>query len=218
MSTKPTDELLDHNYDGIREFDNPIPAWWNWIFIGSIVFSMVYYIHYHVAGTGQGVYAAYEADMEQHRAMLAEQAEKVAESMSEEKLLAVMHEPEMVEAGKVKYDATCAACHGAKGEGLVGPNLTDPFWIHADGTLMSIREVVAQGVTEKGMPAWEKILTPEEMMQVVAYIGTMRGTNVEGKGPEGEAIGPAGAGGSDAPEGTAPATGAEGSEGESADS
>jgi cytochrome c oxidase cbb3-type subunit 3 len=179
---------------------------------------MVYYIHYHVAGTGQGVYAAYEADMEQHRAMLAEQAEKVAESMSEEKLLAVMHEPEMVEAGKVKYDATCAACHGAKGEGLVGPNLTDPFWIHADGTLMSIREVVAQGVTEKGMPAWEKILTPEEMMQVVAYIGTMRGTNVEGKGPEGEAIGPAGAGGSDAPEGTAPATGAEGSEGESADS
>jgi len=190
MSTKPTDELLDHSYDGIREFDNPIPAWWNWIFIGSIAFSLVYYVHYHVAGTGKSVYAAYEADMEQHRAKLAEQAQQVAASMSEEKLLAVMHEPAMVEAGKTKYDATCAACHGPKGEGLVGPNLTDPFWIHADGTLMSIREVVAQGVTEKGMPAWEKILSAEEMMQVVAYLGTMRDTNVEGKAPEGDRVGP----------------------------
>jgi len=188
MSSKPTDELLDHNYDGIREFDNPIPAWWNWIFIGSIVFSMVYFFHYHIGGTGQSAVAAYEADMEKYREKMAKRAEAVASQLSEEKLLSAMHEPAMVEAGKVKFAETCAACHGQRGEGLIGPNLTDSFWIHSDGSLMSIRKVVAEGVAEKGMPPWDKSLSAEQINQVVAFLGTLRGTNVEGKAPEGDEV------------------------------
>ena len=188
MAGKPTDELLDHNYDGIREFDNPIPAWWNWIFIGSIVFSLVYFVHYHVTDTGPSIVAAYEADMEQFRAVQKERAMALAAELSEEKLAVAMNEAGTVESGRTKFGQVCAACHGLQGEGLIGPNLTDDHWLHADGSLMSIRSVVAKGVVEKGMPPWEKSLSPEEINQVVAFLGTIRNTHVEGKAPEGKEI------------------------------
>lgn len=188
MSTKPTDELLDHEYDGIREFDNPIPAWWTWLWIGSIVFSAIYFVHYHLAETGTGVIAAYEAEMEAFREVEQERKLAALAHLNEETLVAAMKDTEQVAIGEAKFAQVCASCHGAKGEGLVGPNLTDAFWLHSDGTLMSIRSVVANGIAEKGMPAWEKILSQEEMVAVVAYVGTLRGTNVEGKAPEGEEV------------------------------
>jgi cytochrome c oxidase cbb3-type subunit 3 len=188
MSTKPTDELLDHEYDGIREFDNPIPAWWTWMWIGSIVFSVAYFFHYHVIETGTSVVAAYEKDMREFRAEEAERRLAALANLNEDVLIAEMNDPEAVKAGAAKFAEVCASCHGEKGEGLVGPNLTDDFWLHTDGTLMSIRQVVVAGVPAKGMPAWEKMLSPEEMVQVVAFLGTLRGTNVEGKEPQGEKV------------------------------
>ncbi len=186
--TKPKDQIFDHEYDGIREFDNPVPAWWNWIFWGSIVFSLVYFLHYHVLGTGIGVFAAYEADMEVHKKLAEERALAVLKNLTEDKLVAIMDDPAQVEAGRAKYGAVCVACHAEQGQGLVGPNLTDDYWIHADGSLMSIRKIVATGVAEKGMPAWEKLMSAEELHQVVAFVGTLRGTNVEGKAPEGKKV------------------------------
>lgn len=188
MSTKPTDKLLDHEYDGIREFDNPIPAWWTWLWIGSIVFSAVYFVHYHVAGTGEGIFAAYEVEMEEVRAIEAEQRKAMLANLSEDTLLMLMKDETALAAGKKKYEEVCLACHAAQGQGLVGPNLTDAYWIHADGSLMSIREIVANGVAEKGMPAWEKMMSSELLTQVVAYVGTFRGTNVEGKEPQGKEV------------------------------
>ena len=61
------DELLDHEYDGIREYDNPLPRWWVWIFAGSFWFSIAYFFHYHVSHNGQSVAAAYEADVAEAR-------------------------------------------------------------------------------------------------------------------------------------------------------
>ncbi len=188
MSTKPTDELLDHEYDGIREFDNPIPAWWTWMWIGSIVFSAVYFVHYHVAQTGTGVFAAYEQDMDSWRVIEAEQRKVLLANVSEDSLRIYMRDQEAVSAGEEKFAQLCASCHGQKGEGLVGPNLTDRFWIHGDGSLMAIRQVVAEGVAEQGMPAWEKMVTPEELAQLVGYLGTIRNTNVPGKAPQGEKV------------------------------
>lgn len=188
MSTKPTDELLDHEYDGIREFDNPIPAWWTWMWIGSMVFSLAYFVHYHVAGTGTSVMAAYETEMEEFRANETERKLAALANLNEDVLVNVMKDEAAVSAGGEKFAALCASCHGKSGEGLVGPNLTDDYWLHADATLMAIRKVVAEGVPEKGMPAWEKMLTPEEMVNVVAFVGTLRGKNVEGKEPQGEKV------------------------------
>ena len=168
MSTKPTDELLDHEYDGIREFDNPIPAWWTWLWVGSIVFSAVYFVHYHVTGTGTSVLAAYEAEMEAYDAIERERRLAALANLNEDVLIAELGNDASLAAGGTKFAEICASCHGAKGEGLVGPNLTDEFWLHSDGSLMSIRKVIANGVPEKGMPAWEKMLSSEEMVQLVA--------------------------------------------------
>lgn len=186
MSNKPTDQLLDHEYDGIREYDNPIPAWWTWMWISTMIFSAVYFVHYHVTGTGESVLAAYEREVNAQLAKESEHRKDNLGVLSETMLSGMMRDEAMVTAGATKYAAICAACHGVKGEGTVGPNLTDVYWLHADGTLLNIREIVAQGVPEKGMPAWEKLMSPEELNQVVVYVGTLLGTNAEGKLPQGE--------------------------------
>ena len=181
---KREDPLLSHEYDGIREYDNPIPAWWNWIFLGSFVFSVVYFIHYHM-GTGVSVEQAYAVEMEEIDKIRAEEALAAAKDVSEDKLAGMMADATAVSFGEQKFQTLCFACHGKLGEGGIGPNLTDSSWIHGDGSLMAIRDVVINGVVEKGMVAWGKTMPPDELNKVVAYVGTLRGKNVPGKAPEG---------------------------------
>ena len=185
--SKVTDELLDHEYDGIREFDNPTPAWWNWLFFLSFVFSVVYFFHYHM-GTGQGVLASYEAEMNEYQKIEAERALAEARNISEEKLVALMGDPAAVSAGQASYAQFCASCHNKGGEGLIGPNLTDNYWLHGDASLMAIRKVVAAGVPAKGMPAWDKVMSSDDLTKIVAFVGTLRGKNVKGKDPQGKKI------------------------------
>ncbi|NJK89061.1 MAG: c-type cytochrome [Myxococcales bacterium] len=184
---KPTDELLNHEYDGIREFDNPIPAWWNWLFIATVVFSAFYFYHYHL-GSGQGVVATYLAEMEQYEKAAEEEARIAAATLSEDVLAAVMSDSTAVAEGKATFEAKCAACHGPGAEGLIGPNLTDDHWIIGDGSLLAIHKVVSEGVAAKGMPSWSKLMTPDELNKVVGFVGTLRNTNVPGKAPEGEKV------------------------------
>lgn len=188
MTAKETDQLFDHEYDGIREYDNPTPAWWNWLFIGTVVFSVIYTVHYHVTGTGASVAEEYAAEMQRVTAIREKEARARAKSLNEGVIAAIMADPAKVAEGKAKYEAVCVACHGMKGEGLVGPNLTDDYWIHGRGSLMDIRKVVAEGVVEKGMVAWENQMPPELLIKVVAYVGTLRGTQVPGKAPQGEKL------------------------------
>ena len=71
---------------------------------------------------------------------------------------------------------------------MIGPNLTDNAWIHGAGKLTDIYGVVDGGVAAKGMPAWGRQLTPIELRKVVAFVGTLRGTNVPGKAAEGTPV------------------------------
>ena len=88
-------------------------------------------------------------------------------------------------AGRAKA-AVCAACHGAEGQGLIGPNLTDAYWIHGN-TNVDIFNVISNGVVEKGMAAWEAVYTPEQRAELVAFIKSIQGTNpTDAKAPEGE--------------------------------
>lgn len=182
---KEQDELLNHEYDGIREYDNPTPAWWNWIFFGSFVFAVGYFIHFHM-GHGVSIEQAYAMEMEVIEAQRAEEALAAAKNVSEDKLAELMADATAVESGHGEFAAKCAACHGKQGEGLIGPNLTDAFWLHGDGSLMAIRDVVYNGVVEKGMVAWGKSMPPDQLNQVVAYVGTLRGKNIPGKAPQGD--------------------------------
>jgi cytochrome c oxidase cbb3-type subunit 3 len=184
-TAKPSDEelLMDHEYDGIQEYDNPLPRWWVWIFWGTFFFAVGYFVHYQVLGTGRGVIASYEDDVKSAGTGPAVALE------TEETLEKAFADPTQVAAGKDIFMMRCMACHGDKGQGVVGPNLTDNSWIHGKGTLIDIYTTAADGVAAKGMPEWRKQLSPQELRQVVAYVGTLRGKNEAGKPPEGTPIG-----------------------------
>jgi cytochrome c oxidase cbb3-type subunit III len=178
---KQDDLLLDHAYDGIQEFDNPMPRWWVWIFWGSFWFSLAYLFHYW-AGNGQSVAAAYDEDVQAAAAIAAKEA--MGQAVTEESLVQLMADNTTTDSGKALFTARCSPCH-LEGQGAIGPNLTDKSWIHGKGAMMDIFGVVSEGVPDKGMPAWSRQLTPAELRQVVAFVGTLRGKEMPGKAPEG---------------------------------
>jgi cytochrome c oxidase cbb3-type subunit 3 len=181
----PEDELLDHEYDGIREYDNPLPRWWVWMFAGSFWFSIAYFFHYHVSHNGQSVASAYDADVAAARENQAKAS--LAEPVSEESLGKLMTDAALMSDAKGLFALRCSACHADKAQGSIGPNLTDAAWLHGSGRLVEIFGVIDQGVLAKGMPAWSKQLSPIEVRKLAAFVGTQRGKNVPGKAPEGTA-------------------------------
>lgn len=91
-------------------------------------------------------------------------------------------------AGKEIYEASCATCHGQNGEGGIGPNITDDYWIHGAG-VANMMHIVKVGVPAKGMISWRSIFDEDEMLQVVSYMATLYGTNPpKGKKPQGEQV------------------------------
>jgi cytochrome c oxidase cbb3-type subunit 3 len=176
------EHMMDHEYDGIHEYDNPLPRWWVWTFWGTFVFSIAYFVYYHVTGAGTGVLAAYEQEMK-----AAGSGPRLV-AVTEESLTKVMNDSAQLASGQAVFAARCMSCHGDKGQGVVGPNLTDNFWKNGSGSLMDIYEVAANGVPTAGMPAWAKQLSPTELAQVVAFVGSLRGKNEPGKPPEGKEV------------------------------
>src|ERR1700754_5136405 len=146
----PEEKLLDHAYDGIHEYDNPLPRWWVWIFAGSFWFSVAYFFQYHISGNGESVAAAYEADMRQARE--AEAKATLSQPVTEESLGKLMADPALMNDAKGLFGLRCSPCHGAQAQGVIGPNLTDNAWIHGQGTLADIYAVIDAGVAAKGMP------------------------------------------------------------------
>lgn len=180
------EKLMDHEYDGILEYDNPMPGWWKALFWATVAFSFGYVFWFHVAGRGTSVAREFEADVAAANAVAAQRA--MRESVSEGALEKLMADAAMIESGAAVYDQRCKQCHADEGRGNIGPNLTDGYWIHGSGALMELHKTVSEGVLAKGMPAWNKQLTPSELKQVVAYVGTLRGKNLPGKPPEGAAV------------------------------
>lgn len=165
------DRLIEHSYDGIQEYDNPMPAWWVTIFWLTIIFAAVYYLNVIGIGSGKGRIAEYDAAM----AAAAAEHPVVASTVTPEQLLAMAADPKAVEEGKEVFAKNCAACHAADGGGLIGPNLTDDAWIHG-GTIDKIHATIVAGVLAKGMPAWGQMLKPEDVDQVTAYVWSLHGT------------------------------------------
>lgn len=179
MSPKKKEEeakVLDHDYDGIQELDNPLPRWWVYMFYATIVFSIFYILHYSL-GPGKSIDEKFEDKI----AQVTEQKETAADVTVD-----YSSTPERLETGKLVFDAKCSACHKTDGGGLVGPNLTDNYWIHG-GSSEDIAKVIRDGVVSKGMLAWEALLKPEEITSLVVYIHALNGSNPAGaKAPEGE--------------------------------
>ncbi len=166
------DQLLDHDYDGIRELDNPLPSWWLWSFLFSIMFSALYGIHYHLGGGGLS--SSSELDMKMAAIQkVRDRAARNRKELSEEEYQVLLQSEETRAQGKAVYNQSCAACHGAQGEGLIGPNLTDAQWIHGGGTMREIAAVIRGGVVEKGMPAWEGVIQSQDIDAIVVFIKSL---------------------------------------------
>jgi cytochrome c oxidase cbb3-type subunit 3 len=181
---KENEILMDHNYDGIRELDNRIPPWFTWLFYITIIFSVYYMLHYHVLGTGKLQAEEYEAEVQLADLKRAELIRTGA--FLNEETVTLLTEPAELQSGKAIYDVNCIACHGEYGEGLVGPNLTDGYYVHGGG-IKNVFKVIKYGVPAKGMIAWQSQLSPNQMQEVASYIISLHGTNPPNpKAPEGE--------------------------------
>ncbi len=177
------DRLREHDFDGIREYDNRLPNWWLWTFYIMIIFSFFYWVHYHVLHTGPDQWQEYAAEVKAEEEKLASLAAK--NPVTDETLLEESRNHEVVARGKKVFMTNCVSCHKADGGGLVGPNLTDRFWIHG-GKPAQILHTITVGVPAKGMVAWGPVLGASRIRDVTAYLLTIRNTNVPGgKGPEG---------------------------------
>ena len=173
---KEKDELLDGNYDGIQEFDNDLPRWWVNMFWLTTVFGLGYLLWMHVIrdNTQHEQLAKDLAELEQFRNAISAKSESA--SISEESLVALVSNQAALSKGKEVYSGKCAVCHGAEGQGLIGPNMTDNYWIHGAKAL-EMRKTILIGVPEKGMLAWNGLLTDDEINSVIAYLWTLRGSN-----------------------------------------
>ena len=183
MSNDPKEPLLlDHNYDGIQELDNNLPGWWVWLFYITIIFSAVYLVYYHVAGKGDLQAAEYTQEMAAGQQV---KAAAMGKFESDIPALQPSTNPAVLENGRQTYAKFCAPCHRADGGGLVGPNLTDDYWIHGSSYADSVK-VIWDGVPAKGMITWKTILKPEDIQAVASYIYTLRGAKLltPGKLPE----------------------------------
>lgn len=175
-----SDDKVVHVYDDIEESDNQLPNWWLFILFATIAFSFGYWFVFHTTKKLPNPPEVYAADVDALK-----KARAAANPMSDEALSELAKDPAMVAAGKEVFASSCASCHGQQGQGLVGPNLTDKFWIHGK-TPTLLAKAVDQGFPDKGMPPWGPVLGPDKVRKVTAYLLSIQNTNVAGKEPQGE--------------------------------
>lgn len=179
-----TNELREHTFDGIHEMDSRLPNWWLWSFYLACIFSVLYWIHWHTLGTGDTPYEAY---LKEQKAA----AEKMEEAMKRnpvtaESLQKASENPAIVAEGRKVFLQNCATCHQPDAGGKIGPNLTDRFWINGGAPMEIYHTVMNGGRPGKGMQEW-KASGPLFVLRAVAYVLSIRNTNVPGKAPEAEA-------------------------------
>ncbi len=181
------EDKVVHRYDDIEEFDNHLPNWWLFTLYGAVVFAIGYWFHYQVLHSGPSTQESYEQSVAADRRAAADRARR-AGAMTDDALNTLSHDPATVAAGRALFQTNCVACHTANGGGNIGPNLTDNAWIHG-GRATQIYRTVLEGVPAKGMVAWGPQLGDERVQSVVAYVLTLRNTNVPGgKAPQGDVM------------------------------
>jgi cytochrome c oxidase cbb3-type subunit 3 len=178
---------MPHKYDDIIELDNPTPPWFMYLFYLTVLFAVVYGLYYHVYLDGNIQETEYKTEVAVAEKAREEYMKKFANSVNENNVTAVTGAKDITEGAKI-YSTNCIACHGDKGQGGVGPNLTDKFWIHG-GDVKALFKTLTYGVPEKGMIAWNKTLNPLQIQKVASFILTLQGTKPAGaKEPQGTEI------------------------------
>jgi cytochrome c oxidase cbb3-type subunit 3 len=176
----------DHAYDGIEEYDNPLPSWWKWIFALSIAYAPFYWMYYHGGASGRSVEDQYGIALAADtRLQFAEIGDLQADADTITKFMA---KPNWVKFGQSVFKANCISCHGREAEGKIGPNLTDDSYKNVT-KIEDIARVVSDGAGAGAMPKWSNRLHINEVVLVSAYVASLRGTDVKGgRAAEGKKI------------------------------
>ncbi len=175
---------VGHVYDGIKELDNRIPPWFNYLFAGTVVFAFIYMIDYHVVGLSK--LSADEYMEEVVAANLQKKIMLASGGTINENALEALKDAESLKEGGENFQKFCISCHGPQGGGLVGPNLTDEYWIHGGG-IKNVYTTIKKGVPAKGMISWELVFSQKQIQNLGSYVLTLQGTNPPGgKAPEGQ--------------------------------
>ncbi len=176
---------LGHDYDGIRELDNPMPPWWLAGFFISIVFAVVYMFHFHILGTGDLQEVEYAKVMERENKKVQEYLKAQAMDVDETNATLMIDRADLRN-GKALFINNCAVCHTENGGGAVGPNLTDHYWIYGND-IKDVFKVIKKGAPN-GMPEHQSKFNPIEIQQVASYVLSLEEVTEAkgGKEPQGE--------------------------------
>jgi len=169
------DILMHHEYDGIRELDNVLPPWWLWLFYGSVVFAVVYMVNIYVISIWPDQKTEYTNEMAQAKMDVTAYLATLKNNVDENSANALTDAASLASGSSV-FHQYCVTCHGQNGEGNVGPNFTDDYWLHGGG-IKNIFHTITFGVPEKGMISWKSQLKPTEIEAVASYILGLRGTH-----------------------------------------
>ncbi len=183
------ENLTGQSYDGIQEYDNPLPGWWRFLFWVSIIFAPIYYFYFHSGMEGRSIHDQYVA----HRNRIFElRFSEIGDLVGDRETIMkyLKDEPEWMAVGESVYKTNCVSCHGATGAGLVGPNLTDDFWKNVIN-VEDIARIIEDGAANGAMPAWKNRLSHQnQIVLTAAYVASLRDKPVPGKAAEGNKIGP----------------------------
>ena len=178
------DIMFDHDFDGIHELDNKVPPWFNVLFYGTMLFAAIYLLVFHVFRVKP---LSIEEYADEVRTAQFQQEELIKSgALINENSVVLLKDAESLKNGQAVFTTNCIPCHGAHGEGIVGPNLTDDYWIHGGG-IKNVFHTIKTGVPEKGMIAWGALLNAKKIEEVASYVISLQGTNPpNGKAPEGQ--------------------------------
>ncbi len=184
------DKIIEgYEYDGITEYDNPCPGWLMYIFYFTALLA-IFFVGYHFGSHSKDeLLEAYVIKLKEAQAPAEASTPTQKPAVSESELVTLLGDPAALAEGVEIFDELCALCHGDSGEGMIGPNLIDNYWLHGKGKISDIAVSIRSGIPDNGMAAWEDRIPEQQILHVAAYIKSVQGTIVEdAKEPDGELV------------------------------
>ena len=179
-----TEETLGHEFDGIEEYDNPLPKWWFQMFMGTVIFGLAYLALYPGLGTFQGLLGWSSTGQWEEEMQHAEETYKPVfakyAALPVEELVANSENENGLKMGQRMFANNCSLCHGTAATGAYGfPNLTDADWLYG-GDANTIKASISNG-RSGSMPPWGAVLGEEGVRDVTSYVLSLSGTEVDGE-------------------------------------